>query len=122
MDKIRHFTDLHTWKQAHNLVLEVYKITKKFPEDERFGIISQMRRAAVSITSNIAEGFGRETSKEKNRFYSISRGSLLELESQLLISLDLKYISQEQFNELEKMVNEAGKALSGLKKYVLNSD
>ena len=118
MNKITHFTDLHTWQQAHKLVLEIYRITKKFPKDERFGLISQMTRAAVSITSNIAEGFGRVSNKEKTHFYSFSRGSLLELESQLLIARDLKYIEQVQFDLIKNLINETGKALSGLTKYV----
>lgn len=118
MNKITHFTDLHTWKQSHILVLEIYRVTKKFPNDERFGLISQMRRAAVSITSNIAEGFGRTSEKEKAHFYSISRGSLMELESQLLISLDLEYIQESNFVILKELLNESGKALSGLIKYV----
>lgn len=77
--KIQSFTDLNAWKEGHLLVILVYKITKSFPKDELFGIVNQMRRCAVSITSNIAEGFSRQTFKEKVQFYCISLGSLTEL-------------------------------------------
>jgi len=96
MSKVLNFTDLIAYKKAHELVIEVYKITKKFPEDEKFCLISQIRRSGVSITSNIAEGFARMTAKDKANFYGISRGSLLELQSQLIISKDLGYLSNNE--------------------------
>ena len=74
--KIRDFTDLEAWRKAHELALLIYKATEKFPKSEAFGLISQMQRAAVSITSNIAEGFGRQTLKEKIQFYYQAQGSL----------------------------------------------
>ena len=98
--KIQSFTDLDTWKQGHKLVLMLYKTTKIFPKEEIFGLTSQMRRCVVSITSNISEGFGRRSYKEKSHFYSIARGSLLEFQNQLFICRDLKYISDDQFNEI----------------------
>ena len=79
MERIKSFTDLIAWQEAHKLALIVYKTTKKFPENEKFGLVSQMRRSAVSITSNIAEGFSRVSKKEKLQFYAIARGSLTEL-------------------------------------------
>lgn len=99
-NKLQSFTDLTVWREAHVLVLLVYKITSDFPKEELFGITNQMRRAAVSITSNIAEGFSRQSYKEKTQFYSVSHGSLTELESQLLIAKDLGYI---QNNDCEKI-------------------
>jgi four helix bundle protein len=81
--KIRSFTDLDAWKKGHELVLMVYKITKSFPNEEVFGLTIQMRRSAVSSTSNIAEGFSRHTHKEKIQFYSIALGSVTELQNQL---------------------------------------
>ena len=75
--KIKSFTDLKTWQEGHQIVILVYKITKEFPKEEIFGLVSQMRRAVVSITSNIAEGFGRQTYKEKVQFYYIAQGSLI---------------------------------------------
>lgn len=94
LSKIKSFTDLNTWKEAHKLVLLIYKITKQFPHEEQFGLTNQIRRAVVSITSNIAEGFSRSSYKEKSQFYSISLGSLTEVQNQLLIARDLKYITQ----------------------------
>ena len=89
--KIKHFTDLIVWEKSHQLVLEVYKMTKKFPSEEKFGITSQMRRSAYSIPANIAEGFKRPGAKDKIRFYNIAQGSLSELSYFLILSKDLKY-------------------------------
>ena len=86
--KITKFTDLHVWQEGHKLVLMIYKYTDIFPDKERYGIIDQMRRAAVSVTSNVAEGFSRRSLKEKSRFYDMSQGSLVELQNQLIISKD----------------------------------
>lgn len=82
MKKIKSFTDLDVWRQGHKMVLMIYKITDKLPQREFFGLVNQIRRAAVSITSNIAEGFSRNTKKEKRRFYIIARGSLIEIQNQ----------------------------------------
>lgn len=98
--KIRSFTDLIVWKESHKLVLMIYITTKKFPREEIFGITSQMRRAAVSITSNIAEGFARRSNKEKLQFYAVARGSLVELESQLLISRDVGFLNIKDFEAI----------------------
>jgi four helix bundle protein len=97
---IKNFTDLETWRSAHRLVLLIYKITNTFPNHEVFGLANQMNRAAVSVTSNIAEGFGRSSFKEKGRYYLMARGSLYEIENQSYIIHDLKYITTELFNEL----------------------
>jgi len=98
--KIRTFTDLNAYKESHKLVLLIYKVTKDFPKEERYGLTNQMRRAVVSITSNIAEGFSRNTIKDKCQFYTMSQGSLLELQSQLLIARDLKYLINQTFNQI----------------------
>lgn len=111
---IKHFTDLETWKTAHLLVLMIYKVTKSFPSHETFGLSSQMNRACVSVTSNIAEGFGRSSFKEKGRYYSMSRGSLYELENQSYIIYDLKYIDTELFNELLQQIRITQRLLSAL--------
>jgi len=115
--KIKNFTDLEAWKTAHKLVIEIYKLTKKYPPSEQFGIVNQMRRAAVSITSNIAEGFSRTSPKEKTQFYAIAKGSLTEIENQLLISRDIYYLSSEDFERIEKDVRQTNKLLTGLLKY-----
>ena len=88
-NKIRRFTDLNAWKEGHKLVLMIYNFTKNFPKEEIFGLVSQMRRCSVSITSNIAEGFSRQSYKEKAQFYAISLGSVTELQNQLLIAKDI---------------------------------
>jgi len=85
------FTQLEVWKQAHQAVLDVYRLTKGFPGDERFMMVSQMRRAAVSITANIAEGYGRRAPRDKARCYTISQGSAEELAYFLILARDLGY-------------------------------
>ncbi|MDO8569197.1 MAG: four helix bundle protein [bacterium] len=112
--KIRDFTDLEAWRKSHELVLAIYKATEKFPKSEAFGLISQMQRAAVSITSNIAEGFGRQTLKEKVQFYYQAQGSLTEIKSQLIISKDLNYISDEEFDKIMDTLITSHKLLQGL--------
>jgi len=103
--KIQNFTDLNAWLKGHELVIEIYQITKSFPREEIFGLVSQMRRCAVSITSNIAEGFSRQSYKDKTQFYSIAQGSLTELQNQLLISKDVGFILKKQYQEiLEKTI------------------
>ncbi|HPS28326.1 MAG TPA: four helix bundle protein [Candidatus Paceibacterota bacterium] len=97
--KIQSFTDLEVWREAHKFVLLIYKMTKTFPKEEIFGLVSQMRRAAVSITSNISEGFSRFSYKEKIQFYSISHGSLTEVQNQMLIAQDVGYVSKESFQQ-----------------------
>ena len=98
--KIQSFTDLKVWGEAHKLVLLVYALTKNFPQEEIFGLVSQMRRAAVSITSNVAEGFSRQSYKEKLQFYYVALGSLTEIQNQFLIAKDLGYFNQIEFNKV----------------------
>ena len=112
--KIRDFTDLDTWKKSHGLALAIYKATEKFPKSEAFGLISQMQRAAVSITSNIAEGFGRQTLKEKIQFYYQAQGSLTELKNQLILSKDLGYISVLESDNMMDVLIVSHKLLQGL--------
>lgn len=112
--KIKSFTQLNTWKKAHELVLKVYELTKSFPNDEVFGLSNQIRRAVVSITSNIAEGFSRHTYKEKVQFYSIALGSLTEVQNQLVIAKDLKYITKDQFLSIAELSITVNKLLNGL--------
>ena len=115
-NKIENFTDLRAWKEGHILVLMVYKATESFPQKETFGLVSQMRRAAVSITSNIAEGFSRRTAKDKCQFYSISSGSITELQDQLIISKDVRYLSAKDFDNIYHQSIEVKKIVSGLKR------
>lgn len=121
MEKIKSFTQLKAWQKAHKFVLFIYLLTKDFPEEEKFGLVIQMRRAAVSITSNIAEGFGRRSKKEKVQFYTTAKTSNLEIQSQLLIGKDLAYITKENFNKAAELSIEISRLISGLIKSSLNS-
>ncbi len=112
--KIKAFTDLDAWREGHKLVLKIYELTSKFPQDELFGLTSQMRRCAVSITSNIAEGFGRRSFKEKTQFYFISQGSLTELQNQLLIARDVGLIDKSAFDSLAELSVKVHKIMTGL--------
>ncbi len=114
MQKIQRFTDLVAWREGHKLVLEIYKITSNFPQKEAYALTDQMRRCVVSITSNIAEGFSRRTNKEKAQFYYMSLGSTTELQNQLLIARDLKYMDKDMFNELANCTIHVHKLLYGL--------
>lgn len=96
------------------MVLVIYDITKQFPKDELFGLVSQIRRCVVSITSNIAEGFSRLSYKDKARFYSISLGSTTELQNQLLIAKDVNYISKKEFQNIAEQSVKVHKIINGL--------
>ena len=91
--EIKSFTDLIAWQLGHGLALRVYSLSQNFPKEEQFGLTNQIRRAAVSVSSNIAEGFSRYSQKEKIQFYTLALGSLTEIQSQLLLARDLSYIS-----------------------------
>lgn len=117
-NKIRSFTDLNAWNEGHKLVLRVYKITKTFPKEELFRLVSQLCRAAVSITSNIAEGFSRNYAKEKLQFYFISLGSITETQNQILIARDLGYITKEEFKKIADQTIIVAKLIRGLMKAV----
>uniref|UniRef100_A0A7C4M1X5 Four helix bundle protein n=1 Tax=candidate division CPR3 bacterium TaxID=2268181 RepID=A0A7C4M1X5_UNCC3 len=111
-EKAKSFYNLEVWQVGHSLVLDIYRITNRFPKNELFCLTSQIRKASVSVTSNLAEGFGRSSYKEKIYFYNISMGSVIEIQNQLLISSDLKYISKEDFLfigektiKIHKMIN-----------------
>ena len=110
------FEDLEVWKKAHKLVLEIYRVTRDFPVDERFGLVSQMRRAAISIAANIAEGFKKRTLKDKSNFYNISQGSLEEVRYYLMLSLDLGYLKDTR--DLTYLAEEIGRMLYGLIKSI----
>ncbi|HCM37347.1 TPA: four helix bundle protein [Patescibacteria group bacterium] len=119
---IKSFTDLNTWKEGHKLVLLVYGATKTWPSDEKFGLTNQIQRAAVSITSNVAEGFSRSSHKEKTQFYRTALGSLTEVQNQLLISRDLKYVDNKTFNEIALQTVVVSKLINGLIKSVKSLD
>jgi four helix bundle protein len=113
------YRDLIAWRKATQLALEIYRSTQKFPKDELYGLTSQMRRAAVSVASNIAEGKGRYSRKEFAQFLYRARGSLLELETQLFIAQELHYLEPEASRRMEERTKELGRILNGLTKSVI---
>lgn len=112
--KIKSFTDLNAWKFGHELVLDIYQATKGFPKEELFGLTNQLRRAIVSFTSNIAEGFSRSLYKEKAQFYSMALDSLTEVQNQLIIARDLGYIDKKTFQKLAEQTTVLNKITNGL--------
>ena len=115
------FEDVIAWKKAHSFVLSVYKITKAFPDDERFGLTSQFRRAAVSIEANIAEGYRKIGKQDKLRFFNISQGSLSECKDYIILARDLEYINMEQYQELWQSSEEASRLLISYCNGILNN-
>ncbi|MDP3729353.1 MAG: four helix bundle protein [bacterium] len=112
------YKKLNVYLQAHELVIMVYQLTKKFPRDELFGLVSQMRRCAVSVPANIVEGYGRRTNKDKVHFYYISRGSLNELEYYIDLSFNLGYLDKEAYNNLFSLRDDCGRLLNGFIKSI----
>jgi len=112
---------LKVYSESKSLVIDIYKILKTFPKEENYALCDQMRRAAVSIPSNIAEGMSRFSDKEKIRFVEISFGSLMELECQLDISKELLYIEETDYNTILQKIEITAKMLSGLRKTLLSS-
>lgn len=109
---MRNFRELLVWEKAHELSLEIYKATKRFPADERFGLTVQLRRAVTSAASNIAEGCGRGSDKDFARFLSIAAGSASEVEYQILLACDLGYLSKDDSGRLNAHVNEVKRILN----------
>jgi len=110
------FKELKVWQKGRELVKDIYKTTHNFPEDELFGITSQMRRSAISIPANIAEGCGRNTGNDLNRFLDIANGSSFELETLVILCLDLDFISQNEFEFFDAKLNEIQRMIYGFKK------
>lgn len=106
------FQDLAIWQQAHEFVLIVYKNSESFPKTEIFGLISQFRRASVSIAANIAEGYGKKSKADKLRYYNISQGSLQECQYYIILSRDLNYINNEEFRIMEEKLETVSKLLN----------
>lgn len=109
------FEKLEVWKLGRKLSKEIYEITKYFPDDERFGLTSQIRRACISITSNIAEGSSRNSGKEQARFTEIAFGSLLEVLNQLIVAFDLEYLNEETLNKERALIDELANKLNKYK-------
>jgi four helix bundle protein len=112
--KIERFTDLLVWQKSHQLTLLMYRLTERFPDRERFGIVAQIRRSAASVPANIAEGFGRRTTKELLRSLQIARGELSETRYFSILGRDLGYVSSEQFERISVECDEVGKMINAL--------
>lgn len=117
MENINSYRDLDVWQQCRLLVKDVYKLTNKFPRDEQFGLTNQLRRASVSIPSNIAEGCGRNYSKDSIQFFFIARGSLYEVETQLILSSDLDFITGEDLKQMLEKIKKCKMLLNGFINY-----
>ena len=117
-NRINSYKELIVWQKSIELVTEVYSLTRNFPSEEKFGIVTQLNRAIVSVPSNIAEGWGRESSKNYLQFLRTSRGSLMEVETLILISKNLCYINEKEFEKITIGIEEVGKILQGLIKSV----
>lgn len=121
MEKVKSFTDLIAWQEAHKLVLQIYKHSENFPKNS-FSLVDQIRRAAVSVSSNIAEGFSRQSKKEKVQFYFISKGSLTEVQNLLLIAKDVSYLEPREFKIIADQTVVVHKLLNGLIRSIKNSN
>ena len=114
MSEIRSYKDLLVWEKGILIVKQTYKLTNLLPDNEKFGLTSQLRRAAVSIPSNIAEGYGRDYTRNYSQFLKIARGSLMELETQLIICKELEYFTEENTKEIDLLIIEEIKMLNSL--------
>ena len=111
---LKNYKELKVWQRSYQLCIDVYKITKSFPQEEKYGLTSQMRRSALSVPSNIAEGYGRKKTPEYVQALYIAHGSHCELETQILLSGDLNYIAKEDLNKLQGTVSEVERMLKAL--------
>ncbi len=117
---LKNYKELKVWQKSYQLCLEIYKITKRFPDEERYGLISQIRRAVVSVPSNIAEGYGRKTTPDYLRALYIAYGSNCELVTQILLSGDLGYIKSEELKKIHQDIGEVERMLKALIKSLEN--
>ena len=113
---MHNFKELKVWQKSRILTTEVYNLTRKLPKDERFGLISQMDRAVVSIASNIAEGSGRGSDRDFRRFLNYSLGSAYELETQIILSYDLNFVSEKDYSKISEKIAEVQKMIFGFRK------
>jgi four helix bundle protein len=112
--RVKSFEDLTVWQEAHKLTLEVYKLTAKFPGSEKYGIVSQLRRSSSSVPANIAEGFGRATTRELLRCLQIARGELEETRYFVLLSRDLGYVTAQDYESVSQHCNSIGRLINAL--------
>ena len=122
MSTIKSFEELPVWKDARKFANKIYNLTKKFPKEENYGLTSQITRATVSIGSNIAEGFDHYSKKDFIKYLIIARGSISEIQNDLYIALDLKYINHNDFQEAYALAKDLGKQIYGFIKYLRSYD
>ena len=121
MDKKYNYKNLEVYKESKALVVVIYGMIKQFPNEEQYALCNQLRRAVISIPSNIAEGSGRTSAKDQAHFFEMAYGSLMEVSCQIDIAFDLGYISQDELSQVEEKVDTISALLSGLRKKCLNS-
>jgi len=109
---IKTFQDVRVWQRAHEMVLKIYKITAEFPNEEKYGLTNQLRRAAISVASNLVEGFKRKSYKDRIHFYNMADGSVEEVKYQLLLAKDLRYIGENLYKKIIEIVEEVSKMLN----------
>ena len=114
----KNYKNLDVWKESRKLVSVIYLLAKEFPEDEKFGLSSQIKRAAVSIPSNIAEGLGRQTKKETRQFFYIAKGSLYEVETQIYLAIDLGFVQENEMENVFNQMTSIRKLIIGFIKYL----
>ncbi|MFH2045280.1 MAG: four helix bundle protein [Pseudomonadota bacterium] len=119
-EMLKNYKELSVWQKSYKLCLHIYKVTKRFPKDEMYGLTSQIRRSAVSIPSNIAEGYGRKTTLEYVRFLYIAYGSVCELETQMMISGDLVYVEKDRLQEIRDEIGDIERMLKAMIKSLEN--
>ncbi len=112
--KIKNFTDLIAWQEGQQLVVAIYSVTKQFPKEELYCLVSQIRRAAISVVSNLAEGFGRLSQAEKRQFYNVAAASVIEVQAQLLVAKDLQYLTKDECDILFERTIHIHKLMNGL--------
>jgi four helix bundle protein len=117
---LKNYKELKVWKKSYHLCLEIYRVTKKFPNEEKYGLISQIRRSAVSVPSNISEGYGRKTTPEYIRSLYLAYGSICELETQVLLSGDLNYVNAKEMGGIQESIGEVERMLKALIKSLEN--
>jgi four helix bundle protein len=113
------FEKLNVWQNSRELTKDIYKVTKQYPSEEKFGLVTQMRRAMISVSSNIAEGSSRKTGKDQSHFYTISYSSLIELLNQIILSSDLEFINAEEYASLREKIELISNQINALKKSLL---
>jgi len=114
------FRELKVWQKAHEMVLKIYRATKLFPEEEKYGLTAQIRRSSASVPANIVEGHKRGSSKDFSRFLNLAEGSLEETKYHMLLARDLNYLKQSEYEKLSLDADEVGKMLSGFRRYIIS--